>query len=134
MNANIFPNGLSDHHIVSIDFNINIVQRPKYYWHFNVKLLQDNSFCEKFRFFWEMWKLNKNGFENLTQWWEVGRTQIRVFCQQYSYNSTVRIKRKIKQLEKDLYDMEHLIDVNNEGLIKELKNKKMDSKVFWRKE
>lgn len=68
MNANIFPNGFSDHHIVTIDFNINKVQRPKYYWHFNVKLLQDNSFCEKFRFFWEMWKLNKNGFENLTQW------------------------------------------------------------------
>lgn len=33
-------------------------------------------------------------------------------------------------MENDLYDMEHLIDVNNEGLIKELKNKKMDLKVF----
>lgn len=81
--SNIFPNGFSDHHIATIDFNITTLARPRFHWHFNTKLLQDRSFSEKFGDFWKLWKLNKGSFENVTQWWEVGKTQIKVFCQSF---------------------------------------------------
>lgn len=62
-NANIFPNVFTDHHIATIDFNITTFKRPRFYWHFNTKLLQDRSFCGKFGDFWKLWKLNKGNFE-----------------------------------------------------------------------
>lgn len=72
-NTNILPNGFSDHHMVTLDYNVVKMSRPKFYWHFNVKLLQDTDFYEKFCSFWEIWRQRKNNFENLTQWWEVGK-------------------------------------------------------------
>jgi len=73
MNVGIAPCGLSDHHTVTINFNIKSASHPKSYWHFNVKLVQDNLFCETFKCFWENWKLEKERFENVMQWWEVGK-------------------------------------------------------------
>lgn len=52
MNASIFPNGVSDDHMVSIDFNMNRMLQPR---HFNVKLLQDALFCNSLKV-WENWK------------------------------------------------------------------------------
>ncbi len=102
MNVGISPCGFSDHHIVTIDFNTTRVLHPKSYWHFNVKLLHDKFFCEKCKCFWEKWKLEKDNFENVIQWWEVGKVQIKIFCQQFSYNNTVTVKRNIERLEKVL--------------------------------
>lgn len=79
INTNILPNGFSDHHMVTLDYNIVKVSRSTFYWHFNVKLLQDKDFFEKFCTFWEIWRQRKNNFENMTQWWEVGKAQIKVF-------------------------------------------------------
>ncbi len=47
MNIFIRPNGFSDHHIVILDANLKKTFKSNYYWIFNVKLLQDVSFCEK---------------------------------------------------------------------------------------
>lgn len=53
MNVSILPNGFSDHHMITFDFNLKKVVKPCYFWHLNVKLLQDISFCEKFKVFWD---------------------------------------------------------------------------------
>ncbi len=79
MVVGISPCSFSDHHIVTIDFNTTRVLRPKSYWHFNVKLLNYKFFCEIFKCFWEKWKLQKEHFENVIQWWEVGKVQIKIF-------------------------------------------------------
>ena len=76
------------------------------YWHFNVKLLQDADFCKKIEVFWEIWRGRKGELEFLSQWWEVGKAHIRVFCQQYTSHSTTLIRRTIQQLEQDIRDME----------------------------
>lgn len=33
--------------------------------------------------FWNNWKLKKSSFENLSQWWDVGKVNIKMFCQNY---------------------------------------------------
>lgn len=35
----------------------------------------------------DVWRIR-----NLTQWWEVGKAQIRLFCQNYTLNSSSQIK------------------------------------------
>ncbi len=51
MNVGISPCGFSDHHIVTIDFNTTRVLRPKSFWHFNVKLVNDTFFVKIFNVF-----------------------------------------------------------------------------------
>jgi len=130
MNVGISPCEFSDHHTVTIDFNIKSVSHPKSYWHFNVKLVQDKLFCEKFQCFWENWKLEKECFENVIQWWEVGKVQIKIFCQQFSYNNTVIVKRNIESLEKDINEMENVIDLNVSGMTKDLKKNRLELKTL----
>lgn len=77
------------------------------YWHFNVKLLQDKSFCESFKHFWETWKSEKKKrYENFILWWEIGKTHIREFCQQYKFYSTLCLKQTLEYLEKEILVIE----------------------------
>ncbi len=130
MNVGISPCGFSDHHIVTIDFNTARVSHPKSYWHFNVKLLNDKFFCENFKCFWEKWKLEKERFENVIQWWEVGKVHIKIFCQQFSYNNTVIVKREIERLEKGINDGENLLYLNTLGETNDLKKKRLELKTL----
>ncbi len=78
INTDIFPNGFSDHHMMTVDYNIAKVSRPKFYWHFNVTLLLQ-IFC----IFREIWRQRKNNLENLTQWWEVGNLRLMFFVNDF---------------------------------------------------
>lgn len=82
------------------------------YWHSNNKLLQDNAFCQQFSFFWENWRRKKGHFVSLGQWWEVGKAQIRVFCQRYTAHSTAKVKAAIQKLEEEIRQCETHIDVH----------------------
>lgn len=63
-------------------------------------------------------KGEKKYYENIVQWWEVGKTQIRMFCQNYTAHTNSLIKRTIIELERDIEQLEinavnnNLIDVN----------------------
>ncbi|KAJ3610842.1 hypothetical protein NHX12_022932 [Muraenolepis orangiensis] len=39
-------------------------------------------------------------------WWEVGKAQIRVFCQQYTSHSTSKLKAAVEDLETSIRDLE----------------------------
>ncbi len=71
------------------------------YWHFNVKLHAGCCFFVIISIFLgEHWRKEKNSFENLKQWWDIGKIQIKMFCQQYKANSSNRLKNVIETLEK----------------------------------
>lgn len=100
------------------------------YWHFNVKLLQDAAFCENFVCFWDDWKKEKVSFENLKQWWDVGKTQIKKFCPQYTANCSSRIKNVIETLEKQINLMElQLVNAHNSILYNDLQTKKRELRL-----
>ncbi|KAK2904012.1 hypothetical protein Q8A73_010669 [Channa argus] len=104
--STISPVGFTDHHLVSTTLVTSPGEKAKSYWHFNNKLLQDNTFCQDFRRFWEHWRLQKLNFSSLRQWWEVGKAQTRVYCQQYRSYSTARIKTAVRELEADITHLE----------------------------
>jgi len=114
MNTFIRPNGFSDHHMVILDINLEKTRRCNYYWIFNIKLLHDVSFCEKFKVFWDIWKLKKNSFENLSQWWDVGKTNIKMFCQNYAFHSSSILNATVKVLQSDIESIERQAVNNNE--------------------
>ncbi|KAJ3590370.1 hypothetical protein NHX12_008322 [Muraenolepis orangiensis] len=53
-----------------------------------------------------MWGLRKSEFGSLMMWWEVGKAQIRVFCQQYTSHSTSKLKAAVEDLETSIRDLE----------------------------
>lgn len=126
--VSIFPVGFSDHHLILFALNMKRTSKPNYFWHFNTKLLQDALFCENFIFFWNDWKLKKVSFENVLMWWEVGKANIRTFCQNYSSHSTSMVKAAVQKLQRDIQSLENILVINkDDGRIKnEHLNKKKE--------
>ena len=104
--ATISPVGFSDHHLVSVQFSLLIHPQRCPYWHFNTRLIHDKTFCLSFSEFWGQWRLRKKDFDNLAKWWEVGKTQIRIFCQQYTAHTTAIEKSCLEVLEKEIMLLE----------------------------
>lgn len=102
----IIPTHFSDHKLITVDCTLISRSNRSSYWHFNVKLLQDKSFCESFKHFWETWKSEKYRYENVILWWEIGKTHIREFCQQYKHFSTLCLKQTVECLEKEILIIE----------------------------
>lgn len=68
----IIPVGFSDHCLVLCEVFIANVKIKSAYWHFNASL----------RNFWEIFKRRKNCFNDLRQWWDCGKKEIKALCQQ----------------------------------------------------
>lgn len=103
----IIPTSISDHKLITVECTLDRTNRKSCYWHFNIKLLEDKNFCEYFNGFWETWKREKNYYEDITQWWEVGKVHIRNFCQQYTSHSSLVVKKNtIDWLEKEVMEIE----------------------------
>ncbi len=106
IHSNINPVGFTNHHFVTIDLVSSPGERVKSHWFFNNKLLQDITFCQSFEHFWQQWKRKKGDFSSLRQWWEVGKAQICVLCQQYTSHSTAKIKAAVQELEASIKNIE----------------------------
>ncbi len=79
-NSCIFPTSLSDHHFLSIDVTTSMNTLKFSYWKFNNKLLLDRNFVHSFTAFWEIWRERKVQFKSLSQWWDIGKVQIKLFA------------------------------------------------------
>uniref|UniRef100_A0A3P9LKP2 Reverse transcriptase domain-containing protein n=1 Tax=Oryzias latipes TaxID=8090 RepID=A0A3P9LKP2_ORYLA len=130
--CSIHPVAFSDHHLITLELHLGSSSKGSSYWHFNVKLLLDRVFCEKFEFFWELWRCRRSEFVSVSQWWEVGKAQIRVFCQQYTSHSTVTTKRAISALEKEISGLENTCSTHSASKGQLLKSRRGELSSFLR--
>ena len=98
----IFPFPLSDHHYISVAVSCTPVTHHRSYWHFNSRLAQDHLFVHSFTLFWEDWRERQSEFKSLSQWWDIGKVQIKVFCQQYTARNTSSLKSRVDFLEQEI--------------------------------
>ncbi len=101
-NSSIVPSSLSDHHYISVAVSVLSSKTHKSHWHFNNRLLQDHSFIHSFNLFWQSWREERCSFSLLSQWWDMGKVHIKLFCQQYTVHNTRTLKEKMKSLEEDI--------------------------------
>lgn len=128
LGATILPVGFSDHHITMARLSISPGPRQASYWKFNVKLLQDATFCAGFQTFWERWRQQIEEYESLSQWWDVGKVQIRLFCQQYTALSS----SVLGELERCISEMEvEMVGQGNVGLQANLAELRRDLGSFF---
>ncbi|KAL7838605.1 hypothetical protein AOLI_G00270090 [Acnodon oligacanthus] len=77
------------------------------------------------------WSGRKADFDSLRQWWDVGKAQIRLFCQQYTSYATEGEQRIIAALERDIARLEQQIGGQDCGGVQaELEELRRDMGAF----
>lgn len=66
---------ISDHFSVQLIYNFSL--NTTAYWIFSNQLLRNHSFVRKFQDFWIYWRLRKEHFHDLSQWWDIGKVYIK---------------------------------------------------------
>lgn len=79
---------------------ITIPRSP--YWHFNSRLLEDKSFLEGFSSFWAAWREVRMNYQSMRQWWDIGKVQTKLFCQQYTGLTSKYVRMKIESIEREI--------------------------------
>ena len=124
--CSIAPSGFSDHSLVLCNVFIQNISPKSAYWHFNSVLAFDKHFKEVLMYFWDAFRQRKGDFSSIRQWWDHGKTQIKLLCQQHTLNVTRDITRSMKDLEIDIVELESLSESTaDRGYIEILKIKKL---------
>lgn len=94
--------GLMDHYLITVKIVVSQGVRVRSNLCFKNKLLHDRNFCERFKWFWERWRLKNPEFGSLKLWWEVGKAQIWGFYQQCTSSSTAKLKTAMEKLKANI--------------------------------
>ena len=122
----IVPAVFTDHSLVLCNVIMRNIKPKSAYWHFNSVLTFDKKFREVLVYFWEDFRQRKGDFSSLRQWWDHGKIQIKLLCQQHTLNVTRDITRSMKDLEIDIVELENLSEsTGDRGYIEILKVKKL---------
>ena len=120
----IVPVGFSDHSLVLCSIFIANLKPKSAYWHFNTSLLCDINFKQVFTVFWNNFRLQKQHFHDLREWWDYGKVVIKQLCQQYTFNVSRHITQSIKELEREILELQGLVDsTGDQSHVRVLKSK-----------
>lgn len=123
--CSITPAGFTDHSLVQSCVFIKSLKCSSAYWHFNTALLSDNGFKTAFRFFWSHFRTTKSDFSSLKQWWDVGKSHVKSLCLQYTHNVSRDLARSVRDLEREVVELQASADSTGErGCFEDLKRKK----------
>ena len=81
---------LSDHFAVKMTVNIPVVQlnkgrRRSTYWKLNNAILEEESFMESFKLFWNSISSKMSEFPDVADWWDLlAKPSIKDFCISFS--------------------------------------------------
>ncbi|CAM2112404.1 unnamed protein product [Caretta caretta] len=110
----IRPAPFSDHHLVTVTVSLRAERPGTAYWHFNNRLLEDESFVMSFREFWLAWREQWRAFPSVRRWWGLGKVRARLFCRDYTRGTSRRRNAAIEQLEREVLEMERRLAANPE--------------------
>lgn len=123
--CHIQPVGFSDHSLVSCSVFIKNIRLRSAYWHFNTALLNNQAFRTAFKYFWVRHRGSRPAFPSTQQWWDVGKTHIKLLCQQFTRNATRDLTRSLRNLEFEAEELQSLAEASgNQGHLGSLKRKK----------
>lgn len=78
-----------------------------------------------FGHFWQQFKNKKSSFDSLQQWWDIAKIEIQQLCRMYTLNVSRDISRSLKDLEKEIIEIQNLVEsVRDRECVKILKDKK----------
>ena len=104
--VNHSPSMISDHSMVIARITEGGVERGKGSWCFNNSLLQNQDFVDSVKLFWDVWKMEKDSFCCLADWWDKGKSEIKKIAIEFSASIKEAEKKHLKSLEKRIRNLE----------------------------
>lgn len=87
---------MSDHFMVVA--TSTIIEKRTAYWIFNNNLLMSDQFKEELTSLWHRWRERKGAFSDLSQWWDIGKLQIRSLIESNFSRSRYRASTLSKEV------------------------------------
>lgn len=105
---NVCP--FSDHHYVHL--TLDEMKRKTAYWIFDCNLLRSDRFNEYVINFWQEWRSEKERYEDIGQWWDIGKIHLRsnIQCSFPKRRTGNGIFDRLIQLEKQVANNPLLIN------------------------
>ena len=104
--SQILPTGFTDHSLVVLSFKLPLPSTGSAYWTLNTRLLSDKKFKDYFKAVWKNICTSKFEHANLRMWWDLAKSQIKSFCQQYSLYTTKVESHSIELLKSEIVSLE----------------------------
>ncbi len=92
----------SDHASVHLHLNLKLIHTGHGTWILNQKLLSQPDYIRQITTFWEDWKTQQCLFTGLSEWWEAGKTHIKIISQRYSKDLARQHRKQHASLVKRL--------------------------------
>ena len=110
----IIPCSLSDHSAVSLCFKCPPRNKGSAYWHFNNSLLEDKNYHDIISLFWSNWQLEKSSFTNISNWWDLGKAQIKSLTQTYCREKAKEKRKTFQEINSIIEDIQSAPDLTPE--------------------
>ena len=116
--AAIIPGISSDHSVIILCFkSLSYYKHVPSHWKFNISLLEDTEYIEKFKLNYIKWKM-KNSYhdqDNYIALWEFLKYNIRMHTIKYSKVKKCTFRTELNALEKEVKQLEQNLAYNSES-------------------
>ena len=118
-------------------------------WIMNLETIKSEQFRHAFKIWWDNWKIEKNKYSYIREWWDLAKNKIQLLTMEISRNlNSKQNKKEIDRLERKLDKLKLIANETDEisaqikqleGLIRNYYNKKTEaakirSRVKWAEE
>jgi hypothetical protein len=111
----------------------------------NLETIKSEQFRHVFKIWWDNWKIEKNKYSDIREWWDLAKNKIKLLTMKISRNLNCKQnKKEIDRIERKLDKLKLIENETDEikqleGLIKNYYNKKTEaakirSRVKWAEE
>ena len=92
-------NPYSDHHGIRLIFRTQETVMGKGPWKMNASKILLPEFKQKFEEMWEEWRSCKHLYQDVTQWWDLGKQKIKHLARNFAIEKGIQHQDHIDQLE-----------------------------------
>jgi hypothetical protein len=106
-------------------------------WIMNLETIKSEQFRHAFKIWWDNWKIEKNKYSDIREWWDLTKNKIKLLTMEISRNLNCKQNKKvINRLERKLDKLKLIANETDEistqikqleGLIKNYYNKKTEA-------
>ena len=107
-----FPH--SDHDKVILNLNFNGIKLGPGVWHLNTSALKEKEYVDLINEFWDKWRVRKEDFGSLSDWWEEGKLNISKISKKYLATRAKETRQKKSQLYKQLRNLNRKTQLTEE--------------------
>jgi hypothetical protein len=129
---NHFP--FSDHDVVITKLKTQDINRSPGMWIMNLETIKSEQFRHAFKIWWNNWKIEKNKYSDIWEWWDLTKNKIKLLTIEISRSLNCKQnKKEIDRIERQLDKLKLIAKETDEisvqikqleGLIKNYYNKK----------